>query len=164
MRFVLVLLFFCSVIMFSTQSCQKDNDSPVTDTLVISHTDTLFDSDTVYIKDPSSIFGLWIGTYDITKGPEAGMTGFYYSYELHTDSTIQMTGTGSDGLTSYGNGTWSLRNTTFTAHITTTNLSNAGVKQTVTATYDSTNYKLIGIVTDDYVPIYEASFKMEKVQ
>lgn len=164
MKFILVLLFFCSVIMFSTQSCQKDNDPPVTDTLVISHTDTLFHSDTVYIKEPSSIFGLWIGTYDITRGPEAGRTGFYYSYELHTDSTIQIVSTGTDGLTYYGSGTWTLQNTSFEAHTTATNLSNTGVVQTIKGTYDSVQNKLSGVVTDDYVPIYGASFDLEKVQ
>ena len=164
MRFFIVLLSFCFLILFSTQSCQKDNDPPVTDTLIISHIDTLFHSDTVYVKQPASIFGLWIGTYDVTKGPETGKKGFYYSFELHTDNTIQVVSTGSDGLTYYGNGTWSLQATSFSAHITTTNLSNSGVKQTVTGTYDSLHNMLSGIIIDDNYTNYEASFNLEKVQ
>lgn len=164
MRFILALLTFCSLILFSTQSCQKDTDPPVTDTLIISHTDTLFHSDTVYVKEPLSILGLWIGTYDVTKGTDAGRKDFYYSFELHTDSTIQVISTGDDGMTYYGIGSWKLKSTSFSAHITTTNLSTAGVPQTITATYDSAHNKLTGIVTDDNYSDYEASFNLEKVQ
>ena len=164
MRFLLVLSSFCFLILFSTQSCQKDNDPPFTDTLVISHTDTLFHSDTVYIKEPTSIFGLWVGTYDVTTGPVAGNQDLYYSYELHTDSTIQMVGLAGGGVTNYGNGTWHLQGTVFSAHIVTINLSDAGTAQTVTGTYDSTTSKLSGIVKNDGTAAYEASFVLEKVQ
>jgi hypothetical protein len=119
----------------------------------------------VYVTQPTSIFGLWIGTYDVTGGSDAGVSDMYYSFELHKDNTIQVTGLGGDGLTYYGNGTWNLHNgTAFSAHITTTNLIQTGVSQTVVGTYDSTNNKLSGTVTNDNGYFYKASFKMEKVQ
>ncbi len=169
MKLLFALLLLCFAIAFSTQSCQKDSTPPKTDTLIVTHVDTLVHidtlhhSDTIYVKKPTSIFGLWIGTYDITKGPQTGMSGFYYSYELHTDSSIQMTSTGSDGLTYYGNGTWSLHNTSFSAHILTTNLSNNGIWETVQAAYDSVNSKLSGIATQDLYSNYQANFVLEKV-
>ncbi|MDQ2753186.1 MAG: hypothetical protein M3R72_09205, partial [Bacteroidota bacterium] len=103
MRFVFALLILCFVIAISTQSCQKDNTPPRTDTLVVNHLDTvvhldtLYHSDTVYVKNPTSILGLWIGTYSVTAGPTIGNQNLYYSYELHKDNTIQMLGTGGLG-------------------------------------------------------------------
>lgn len=164
MKIVLSLFSFCFLILFSTQSCQKDVSPPLTDTLIISHIDTLYHSDTVYVKDPASIFGLWIGTYDVTKGADAGTKGLYYSFELHTDSTMQKTGVGADGMTYYANGNWSLKGTSFSAHIINTNLINAGVPQTITGTYDSTNSKLSGIVTDDLYSDYQEVYALEKVR
>lgn len=172
MRFVFALLILCFVIAISTQSCQKDNTPPRTDTLVVNHLDTLvhldtlYHSDTIYVKNPSSIIGLWIGTYSVVAGPVTGNQNLYYSYELHNDNTIQMVGTGGLGQTNYGSGTWSLSGTNFSAHIVTTNLNDAGTAETVTGTYDSTNYKLSGIVTQDGVmtSVYKASFSLDKVQ
>jgi len=164
MKLLFSLVTLCLLAAFS-QSCTKDVPVWVTDTLVIHHVDTLYNIDTVYIAQPNSIYGLWIGTYDVTDGPGAGTKDWYYSYELHKDGTIQMVGTGGQGQTNYGSGTWSLQNgTDFSAHITTTNLSDAGTAQTITGTYDSTNNKLSGTVTNDKGVYYKATFEMEKVQ
>jgi hypothetical protein len=171
MKLLLSLLTLCLLLEFSQSSCTKEVAVPYTDTLVLSHVDTLFNKDTLYNKDtiyiaqPTSIYGLWIGNYDITVGQEAGRKDIHYSYELHKDQTIQMTGAGADGMTYYASGTWSLNGTAFWAHIITTNLSAAGTPQTVTGTYDSTNNKLSGIVSNDDARYpFQASFDMEKVQ
>jgi len=164
MKLFFSIFILCLLSLFS-QSCTKDVPVPVTDTLVLHHIDTLYNVDTIYIAQPSSIYGLWVGHYDITIGPDAGSTNIYYSYELHTDHTIQMVGAGADGLTYYGTGTWSLNGTAFSAHIVTTNLGVAGTAQTVAGTYDSTNNKLSGTVTNDDVRYpFKANFDMEKVQ
>ncbi len=152
MKLAFTLLSLCFLIAFTNQSCQKEHTPPRTDT--------------VYVKNPKTILGLWIGTYSVTQGPVTGNQNVYYSYELHKDSTIQMVGTGGLGQTNYALGTWSLSGVNFSAHILTTNLSDAGTEETVTGTYDSTNYKLSGIITQDGVKnsIYEASFSLDKVQ
>lgn len=151
MKLILALLSFCFVISFSTQSCQKDNTTPRTDT--------------IYIKSPTSILGLWIGTYSVTVGPVKNNQNLYYSYELHEDSTIQVVGTGGLGQTNYASGTWSLSGTNFSAHIVTTNLNDAGTAQTVVGIYDSTKSKLSGMVTDDGISssTYNVNFSLDKV-
>jgi len=164
MKLLLSLLALILLLTFS-QSCTKDVPVPVTDTLVINHVDTLYNIDTLYVTQPTSIYGLWIGTYDVTGGPDAGLKNFYYSYELHKDGTLQMVGTGGQGQTNYGLGTWSLKDgINFSAHLTTTNLSDAGTAQTITGIYDSTTNKLSGTVSNDSGAFYQATFKMEKVQ
>ena len=168
---LLLSLFTLALLATFSQSCTKDVPVPVTDTLVINHVDTLYNIDTLYNKDtlyvtqPTSIYGLWIGTYNITIGPAAGVTNLYYSYELHKDNTIQMTGEGADGMTYYGSGTWSLSGTAFTAHIITTNLSQNGVPQTVSGTYDSVTNHLSGILSNDDIRYpFQANYEMEEVQ
>ena len=165
MKLFLSIVTFCLLLVF-TQSCTKEvPGKPVTDTLVINHVDTLYNIDTLYIAQPTSILGLWVGTYDVVSGADAGKTDFYYSFELHKDNTIQVTGLGGDGMTYYGIGTWSLKQgTAFSAHVTTTNLVHTGVPQTIIGTYDSTSNKLSGTVTNDYDTYYKASFELEKVQ
>lgn len=162
---VLLSLLTLSLILFFSQSCTKEVPVPVTDTLVLHHVDTLYNIDTLYIAQPTSITGLWVGTYDVTSGTDAGKKDFYYSFELHKDSTIQVIGLGGDGMTYYGIGTWSLQNgTAFSAHVTTTNLVHTGIPQTIVGTYDSKGSKLTGIITNDYGDDYQASFELEKVQ
>jgi hypothetical protein len=159
MKFILSISALC-LLLVASQSCTKEVPGiPVTDTLVLNHVDTL------YITQPTSITGLWVGTYDVTSGTDAGKKDFYYSFELHNDSTIQVIGLGGDGMTYYGIGTWSLQNgTAFSAHVTTTNLVHTGISQTIIGTYDSTGSKLTGTTTNDYDADYQASFELEKVQ
>lgn len=82
------------------------------------------------------IDGLWIGTYDIVQAAESG-NSFYYSFFIRTDDTLQAQGQGADGNTYYGIGTWDLRNDTmFSATLTTTNFSQQGAVQHISAIYD----------------------------
>lgn len=140
------------------QSCTTNrSDSPYRDTVFIGKRDT------IYVVQPASIFGLWVGTYNIVEGPDAGEEGFHYSFDLHTDHVIQMTSIGADGLTGYAVGNWNLQNdTAFSAHITTVNLAYRGTPQTVTATYDSLHRRLSGTVTND-INQFKATFSLEKV-
>ena len=82
------------------------------------------------------IDGLWIGTYDIVQAVESGGS-FYYSFFIRKDDTLQAQGQGADGNTYYGLGTWDLTNDTlFSATLTTTNFSQQGVVQKISAIYD----------------------------
>jgi hypothetical protein len=165
MKVLSSVLALCLLLEFSQSSCTKEVPVPYTDTMVLSHMDTLYNIDTLYITQPSSIYGLWIGHYNTTSGPDAGRTNLYYSYELHKDYTMQMTGVGADGMSYYGIGTWSLKGPKFSGHITTTNLGVTGTQQTIYANYDSVNNKLSGIVSDDDLRSpFKANLEMEKVQ
>jgi len=80
---------------------------------------------------------LWIGTSQVNGQPELGSA--YYSLDLRKDSTILVQGQGaSDGLTYYGEGTWSLSGISFTATTHILNFGETGTVQTITANYDST--------------------------
>jgi hypothetical protein len=108
-------LFFASLLSLLVifQSCDKDSVS------LPSH----------------PIEGLWIGTYNIQEAVESG-DSFYYSFFIRNDDTIQVQGQGADGNTYYGIGTWTLADSVFHANITTTNLSQQGAEQNLTAIYD----------------------------
>ena len=113
-----VFLFIIGLFFF--YSCSKSNSSP-----------------------GNPIVGLWIGTY---TSPQTQGHNYYYSYDIRTDSSILVQGLGADGNTYYANGTWSLSGTSFSATITSQNLSQAGAVQTVTAQYSNNNGVLTGQV------------------
>src|SRR6058998_3978826 len=113
----LFLIALILVTLVSLQSCQKDH---------------------IYPPKKNPIVGLWVGTYKVLEGGkgDVGTDNLYYSFDIRNDSTILTQGLGADGNTYYSVGTWSLHGKTFTATITTTNLSQQGVVQSVTADYN----------------------------
>jgi hypothetical protein len=134
-NFFLTLSLFAVLLAFF--SCSKSNSTPA-----------------------NPIVGLWIGTVTYSVAPSAG--NLYYSFDLRADSSILFQGLGADGNTYYASGNWSLSGTSFTATITGTNLSNAGVVINVTATYNKTG-TLIGnqVVATDTSAI--GSFMLNRV-
>ena len=104
------------------------------------------------------IVGLWIGTQVTNDG--SSTVPLQYSFEVKSDSTIQVQGSGADGNTYYSLGKWSLSGTAFTATITVSNLSQAGVKQNLSAIYSSEKGTLSsGVVMGVN---YTATFSMER--
>jgi len=132
---------FLSIVAFC--SCSKSNTTP---------------SDPVA---PNAIVGLWIGS----QIPNDGSTTvpLYYSFEIKSDSTLLVQGQGADGNTYYSVGKWSLTGTAFTATITVTNLSVAGAKQNITATYNSTSGKLTSGIVQTIGVNYTAGFALDRV-
>jgi hypothetical protein len=121
-----------AIVIFS--SCTKNNSTPSTPT-VTHDTVVIITHDTV-AKDPlNPIVGLWVGTLTANNEPAAGK--LYYSFDIRSDSTILTQSEGADGNTYYNQGTWTLSGTTFKATTTSTTAGNAGVVQTLTATYSS---------------------------
>jgi len=106
------------------------------------------------------IVGLWIGT----QNPDDGSATFplYYSYDIKSDSTMLVQGEGSDGNTYYLSGTWSLNGTIFTAQLTTQNFGQAGVKQNISATYNSSLGKLSSGTIQSVGINYSATFTMDR--
>ena len=89
--------------------------------------------DTTPAPGPKSIEGLWIGTIaNATSGPQ------FYSLSIKPDGKLTFDGMGGNQQ-HLGIGTWTLTGTTFTASVTTVYglSSNIGVKQTLTAVFNS---------------------------
>jgi len=133
-------LFFLSslsIILFC--SCSKDNTTPSAP--IVTH-DTVVSiiRDTIVSIPPNAIVGLWIGSQ--IAGDGSTTTPLYYSFEIKSDGTLLVQGSGADGNTYYSIGTWTLNGTAFTAFITVSNFSQAGVKQNITAVYDQALGKL----------------------
>lgn len=106
------------------------------------------------VSEPSyPITGYWVGTYNIQQAVEDA-NSLHYSFFIRRDDSIQVQGLGADGLTYYGLGTWTLNDSTFNATIKTTNLSQLGVVQNLTATYD----KKKGLLTNGRVETVGANF------
>ena len=106
------------------------------------------------------IVGLWIGTQVTNDG--SSTVPLYYSFDLHSDSTILVQGVGADGNTYYALGKWSLSGTAFTAAITFYNLSQAGAKQNLSAVYSSEKGTLSSGVVMGVGVNYTATFSMER--
>lgn len=117
--------------------------------------------DTIVSTPSNAIVGLWIGS----QNPNDGSTTvpLYYSFEIKSDNTLLVQGQGADGNTYYSVGTWALAGTAFTATINVTNFSQSGVKQTITATYNSTSGKLASGTVQTVGVNYTASFTLDRV-
>jgi hypothetical protein len=103
---ILILAFVFTSICFVNSSCSKTNT-------------------------PTTIVGFWVGTYQVT----GSSTTYYYSFDLRPDGTLLHKGTGADGNTYYGQGTYKVNGTTFNYSDTTLNLSQAGAVEIGTGTY-----------------------------
>ena len=123
MRFIgiLILAFVFTSISLVNSSCSKTNT--VTDTVTKIVVDTL--------RPPATIAGIWVGTYQVTGSP----TAYYYSFDLRPDGTLLHKGTGADGNTYYGQGSYVVNGTTFNYSDTTLNLSQTGAVEIGTGTY-----------------------------
>ena len=134
MRFFLSLALILTSICFFNSSCTKTETvtKTVTDTVVKTVVDTL--------KPPTTIVGFWVGTYQVTGSP----TTYYYSADLIPDGTLLHKGTGADGNTYYGQGTYSVNGANFNYSDTTLNLSQLGSVEFGTGTYSSTAGTITG--------------------
>jgi hypothetical protein len=167
MNFKLLIstIFIIAIFSFSISSCTKT----VTDTTTVNHydtttvitRDTLITRDTVFVSPKNPIVGLWIGSQ--TAGDGSSPYPLYYSYDIKANNTLLMTGQGGDGNTYYANGTWALNGTAFTAVITVDNLGQIGVKQNITAVYDSTAGTLTNGVVQEIGYPYSDTFFMNRV-
>ena len=101
-----IFLIAISSICLASGSCTKSTDTP-------------------------TIVGFWVGTYQVTGSP----TTYYYSFDLRPDGTLLHKGTGADGNTYYGQGTYMVNGATFNYSDTTLNLSQAGAVEIGTGTY-----------------------------
>jgi hypothetical protein len=123
MRFFSILILgivFTSITLVNS-SCSKTNT--VTDTVTKIVVDTL--------KPPTTIVGIWVGTYQVT----GSSTTYYYSFDLRPDGTLLHKGTGADGNTYYGQGSYTVSGTTFNYSDTTLNLGQIGAVEHGTGTY-----------------------------
>src|SRR5947209_8342748 len=86
------------------------------------------------VANPNPIVGLWVGTYQINDAAYLG--AFFYSFNLFSDSTFIQQGGGSNGAVWTGHGTWTLSaDSVFTAHVSSTDISQGSETQTVTGKY-----------------------------
>src|SRR5450631_4236323 len=108
----LILAFVFTSISLVNSSCTKTET--VTDTVVKTVVDTL--------RPPVTIVGFWVGTYQVTGSP----TTYYYSFDLRPDGTLLHKGTGADGNTYFGQGTYTVNGANFSYSDTTLNLSQTG--------------------------------------
>ncbi len=108
MRISILLIVISTSIWFTSTSCSKSTETP-------------------------TIVGFWVGTYQVT----GSSTNYYYSFDLRPDGTLLHKGTGADGNTYYGQGTYVVNGATFNYSDTTLNLSQAGSVEIGTGTYSS---------------------------
>jgi hypothetical protein len=150
--FLLSIVFFCS--------CSKDNATPSAP--IVTH-DTVVSiiRDTIVSIPPNAIVGLWIGSQ--IAGDGSTTTPLYYSFEIKSDGTLLVQGSGADGNTYYSIGTWTLNGTAFTALITVSNFSQAGVKQNIAAVYDKTVGKLKSGTIQTIGVGYTGTFILDRV-
>ncbi len=134
MRVLLTLIVICTSFCFLNSSCTKTETvtKTVTDTVVKTVTDT--------IRPPLTIVGFWVGTYQVTGSP----TAYYYSFDLRPDGTLLHKGTGADGNTYYGQGSYTLNGTNFNYSDTTLNLNQIGAVEIGTGTYTAATATITG--------------------
>jgi hypothetical protein len=134
MRIFVALISICASICFFTSSCSK------TETKTVTETDTVVKTVTDTLRPPVTIVGFWVGTYQVTGSP----TTYYYSLDLRPDGTLLHKGTGADGNTYYGQGTYTVNGANFSYSDTTLNLSQTGAVEIGTGTYTATAGTITG--------------------
>jgi hypothetical protein len=136
MRFLLSLALTLTSICFFSSSCTKSS-TPAT-----------------------TIVGFWNGTFQAN-----GYSGSYpYRFDLRPDSTLSYKGTGADNNIYYGEGTYSLSGTNFSFSFTVLNLSNAGVVQTGTGTYNATAGTITGNWQNQGSPTSFGTYSISKIE
>ncbi len=131
MRISIVLFIILASFFSVTTSCTKTEVNTVTDTVVKTVIDTV---------PPVTIVGFWVGTYQVTGSPAT----YYISFDLRPDGTFIHKGTGADGNTYYGQGSYTISGTNFSYSDTTLNLSQTGAIQTGTGTYNASSKTITG--------------------
>jgi hypothetical protein len=106
------------------------------------------------------IVGFWIGTQ--VAGDGSTTVPLYYSFDIREDNTLLMQGEGGNGNTYYATGTWTLSGSAFTSSITVSNLDQKGVKQNITAIYDSLQGKLMNGTIQTVGYPYSTTFIMDR--
>jgi hypothetical protein len=127
---ILILAFVFTSISLVNSSCSKTNT--VTDTVTKIVVDTL--------RPPTTIAGIWVGTYQVTGSP----TTYYYSFDLRPDGTLLHKGTGADGNTYYGQGRYTVNGATFNYSDTTLNLGQTGTIETGSGIYSAVDSTITG--------------------
>ena len=127
---ILILAFVFTSISLVNSSCSKTNT--VTDTVTKIVVDTL--------KPPTTIVGIWVGTYQVTGSP----TTYYYSFDLRPDGTLLHKGIGADGNTYYGQGRYTVNGATFNYSDTTLNLGQTGTVETGSGIYSAADSTITG--------------------
>lgn len=127
MKLSLTVISFLFLSFFLSVSCTK------TETKTVTNTDTVVKIVTDTIRPPVTIVGFWVGTYQVTGFPQS----YYVSFDLRPDGVFLYKGTGADGNTYYGQGTYTLTGSNFSYTFTTLNGSQTGAVQNGTATYTS---------------------------
>jgi hypothetical protein len=153
----LFIFLFCSQV--GLISCTKTNT--VYDSTTVIHRDTLLIKDTLIIRDTvplNPIAGLWVGSSQNIGLPSPGL---YYSLDVRADQSLVVQGLGADGNTYYGVGTWALSGTSFTSTQVITNLAQAGVVQTIVATYSKAAGTLTGSINNNGTTV--ATFSLSRI-
>jgi ABC-type Fe3+-hydroxamate transport system substrate-binding protein len=142
---ILFLAFVFTSISLVNSSCSKTNT--VTDTVskTITVTDTVTKIVVDTLKPPTTIVGVWVGTYQITGLP----TSYYYSFDLRPDGTLLHKGTGADGNTYYGQGRYTVNGTAFSYSDTVLNLGQTGTVETGSGTYSAADSTITGNLEND---------------
>jgi hypothetical protein len=81
------------------------------------------------------IEGLWIGTYTVDQNSE--QQPLFYSFSIKPDGTVLAESKGSDGISYYSSGIWTLTGNKFDCTITTINLNPKPITQSASLTYDN---------------------------
>jgi hypothetical protein len=141
MSAVALTVFSLSIILFQI-SCKKDVLADVT-------------------PGPSSIKGLWIGTYTTDTHPDLGEQ--YFSLIIKPDGTM-IADTKGDAQQHLAPGTWTLKADTLTCTFTCVYgiASNIGITETAVAVWDKTT-KLHGIWKNSPTPIGSGTITLTKV-
>jgi hypothetical protein len=132
---ILILAFVFTSISLVNSSCSKTNT--VTDTVTKIVVDTL--------KPPTTIVGIWVGTYQVAGSP----TTYYYSFDLRPDGTLLHKGTGADGNTYYGQGRYAVNGAAFSYSDTVLNLGQTGTVETGSGIYTAEDSTIIGSLEND---------------
>ncbi len=134
--FLLTALGLSSVYcMTMLTSCTKHE----TKTVINNDTTFIIQRDTIVVVDAKNpITGTWAGTYGVTGGSITD-TSAYVFYISTANRIVTQSSPGGE----FATGTWALSGTNFTA-LTTGVYGTSGLKQSITATYDSTAGTLIG--------------------
>lgn len=143
---ILILAFVFTSISLVNSSCSKTNT--VTDTVTKIVVDTL--------RPPTTIAGIWVGTYQVT----GSATTYYYSFDLRPDGTLLHKGIGGDGNTYYGQGRYTINGATFNYSDTTLNLGQAGTVETGSGIYNAADSTITGNLIGG--GLFTGTFSVEK--
>ena len=107
------------------------------------------------------IVGYWIGTLTSINEPSAGE--LYYSFDIRSDSTIITQSQGADGNVYFNLGTWTMKDSAFTATTISTASANSGVEEILTAVYSKYYGTLSSGVWKNKNGVAGGTFKLSRI-